>query len=68
MELPHLLSVARGDVLADLLLTGGRVLNVFTGEVEEVDVAVVGPWIAGLGEGYTATRTVDLWDWRSFHR
>ncbi len=60
METTRLLAVARGDEPADLLLTGGRVVNVFTGEVEEVDVAVAGPWIAGVGEGYTAARVVDL--------
>ena len=56
----QLLAVARGDRPADLLLTNGRVVNVFTGEVEEVDVAVMGPWIAGLGPGYEAARTIDL--------
>ncbi|MFV2005800.1 MAG: adenine deaminase [Longimicrobiales bacterium] len=55
-----LLAVARGDQPADLLFTNGRVVNVFTGDVEHVDVAVFGPWIAGLGEGYHATRVVDL--------
>lgn len=60
MEMTRLLAVARGDEPADLLLTGGRVVNVFTGEVEEVDVAVAGAWIAGVGEGYHAARVVDL--------
>ena len=60
MDRSALLAVSRGEEPADLLLTGGRVLNVFTGEVEEVDVALAGPFIAGLGEGYSARRTVDL--------
>ena len=34
--------------------------NVFTAEVERVEVAVAGPWIAGVGEGYRARETVDL--------
>ncbi len=55
-----LLAVARGDAPADLLLQNGRVANVFTGEVEEVDVALYGDRIAGLGEGYEAASTVDL--------
>ena len=33
------LAVARGDEPADLVLKGGRVLSVFTGEVLEADVA-----------------------------
>jgi adenine deaminase len=55
-----LLAVARGDAPADLLFTGGGVVNVFTGEVEEMDVAVSGDRIAGLGEGYEAAQVVDL--------
>ena len=55
-----LLRVARGDAPADLLLRRGRVVNVFTGEVEEIDVAVAGSHIAGLGPGYDAAETVDL--------
>jgi len=56
----RLLAVARGDEPADLLFTGGRVLNVFTGEVEEVEVAVAGDRIAGLGSGYRGREVVDL--------
>jgi adenine deaminase len=43
------LAVARGDVPADLVLTGGRVLSVFTGELIEADVAICGEHVAGLG-------------------
>jgi adenine deaminase len=42
-------AVARGDEPADLVLKGGRVLSVFTGEVFEADVAIAGEHIAGLG-------------------
>ncbi|MGA2582270.1 MAG: adenine deaminase [Tepidisphaeraceae bacterium] len=55
-----LLAVARGDAPADLLLTGGRVLNVFSGEIESLDIALCGPWIAGIGSGYQALRNIDL--------
>jgi len=55
-----LLAVARGDAPADLLLRNGRVVNVFTGELEEADVAVSGDRIAGLGTGYEAASVVDL--------
>ncbi len=60
MNVEALLEVARGDRPADLVLTGGRVVNVFSGEIEEVDVALAGDRIAGLGAGYRAERTVDL--------
>jgi adenine deaminase len=60
MNKPSLLSVARGDAPADILLRGGRVINVFTGEVQEEDVAVFGRAVAGLGPGYDAVSVIDL--------
>ncbi len=58
--LVRILAVARGDEPADLLLQGGRVLNVFTGELLEVDVVVAEGRIAALGKGYTAHEIVDV--------
>ncbi|MBT8396027.1 MAG: adenine deaminase [Gemmatimonadetes bacterium] len=60
MENPSLLQVARGDAPADVLFRGGRVANVFSGEILEEDVAVRGPFVAGLGPGYEALEVVDL--------
>jgi adenine deaminase len=59
-DLARLLAVARGDDPADLLLRGGRVVNVFTGEVLELDVAIAGGRVAGLGPGYRARAAEDL--------
>ncbi|MGC9347453.1 MAG: adenine deaminase [Anaerolineae bacterium] len=59
-ELLHLLAVARGDEPADLLLNRARVVNVFTGEILESQVAVAGEWIAAVGDGYTGKQTLDL--------
>jgi adenine deaminase len=56
----RLLSVARGDEPADVVLSGGRVVNVFTGEIERTDVAVVGERIAGVGPGYEGERRIEL--------
>jgi adenine deaminase len=56
----HLLAVARGDEPADLLLRRARVVNVFSAEVLEADVAVSDGRIAGVGEGWEARETVDL--------
>ena len=56
----RLLEVARGDTPADLLLRNGQVVNVFTGEVERVEVAIAGGRIAGLGSGYEAVAVLDL--------
>ncbi|MGD8361832.1 MAG: amidohydrolase family protein, partial [Gemmatimonadota bacterium] len=52
MSLSSLLEVSRGHSPADLVLRNGRVVNVLTGEVEEVDVALFEGRVAGLGPGY----------------
>jgi adenine deaminase len=46
---PRWMAVARGDEPADLVLTGGRVLSVFTKEWLEVDVAIAAGHVVGLG-------------------
>ena len=43
-------AVARGDEPPDLVLTGGRVLSVFTGELFNANVAVVDGHIVGVGD------------------
>jgi adenine deaminase len=60
-DLRHRLAVARGDEPADLVLSGGRVLSVFTGELLETDVAVAGDRVAGLGR-YRGRQVVDCRD------
>jgi len=44
--------VARGEIPADLVLKGGRVVDVCSGRVQETDVAVHKGVIAGLGPYY----------------
>jgi adenine deaminase len=41
--------VAQGKEPGDLLLTGGRVLNVFTERMEAANVVLADGWIAGVG-------------------
>ena len=60
MNTSELLAVARGDQPADLLLRNGRVVNVFSGDIEDSDVALFGGRIAGVGAGYSAVESVDL--------
>jgi adenine deaminase len=57
-DLRHRLAVARGDEPADLVLSGGRVLSVFTGELLRADVAIAGEHVAGLGR-YEGRTVVD---------
>ncbi len=58
------IEVAQGQRPAELVLRGGRVVNVFSGEIEEVAVAIVGGRIAGLspdaGRYEGARETIDL--------
>ena len=53
------MAVARGDEPADLVLAGGRVLSVFTKEWLEVDVAIVGGHVVGLG-AYEGRERMDV--------
>ena len=50
---------ARGETPADLLLKGGRIVDVFSGEIMPGDVAVKNGTIVGIGP-YRARQTVDL--------
>jgi adenine deaminase len=54
----ELIAVARGDAPPDLVISGARVLSVFTREWLEVDVAVAGGRIAGVGS-YDGGERVD---------
>jgi adenine deaminase len=44
------LQAARGEVPAEIVLTGGRLANVYTGEWQEIDVALFDGIIVGLGD------------------
>ena len=52
------LAVARGDEPAELVVSGGQVLSVFTREWLAADIAVVDGTIAGVGE-YEGHETID---------
>ncbi len=60
MNLKELVSVAKGDAPADLLLKNARVVNTFIGEIEQADVAIYGDRIAGVGNYDRATEIIDL--------
>ncbi|TMG59568.1 MAG: adenine deaminase [Chloroflexi bacterium] len=53
------MAVARGDEPADLVLSGGHVLSVFTKEWLDVDVAVQHGHVVGLGK-YDGRQTLDV--------
>jgi adenine deaminase len=60
MNLRELVSVARGKEPADLLIRNARVINTFTGEIEQADVAIYGGRIAGIGHYDEAQEIIDL--------
>jgi adenine deaminase len=60
MKLDELISVARGDSPAELVLHQAMVLNVFNGEIEAADIALFGGMVAGIGSYRNARATIDL--------
>ena len=57
--LDQMIDVAAGRTRADLVLKNGSVVNVFTGEVSEGDVAIHGGFIAGVGQ-YVGNEVIDI--------
>ena len=60
--LNYLISVARGDSPADLILANARIINTLNGEVEEGNVAIYQGRIAGVGDYNLAKEVIDLND------
>jgi len=58
----RLISVAKGELPADLLLANARVINVFTGRIEPGNIAICGDKIAGVGDYHKAKEVVDVED------
>jgi len=63
MRLHHydeILAAARGDIPADTLIHGGRILNVLTGDILDGDIAIHRGFIVSLfAEGIQATEKID---------
>ena len=59
-ELKGLVSVARGEAPADLLLTNARIINTLTTEIEPGNVAIFRGRIAGIGGYQHAKQVIDL--------
>ncbi|HZY45327.1 MAG TPA: adenine deaminase, partial [Anaerolineae bacterium] len=60
MELSQFIKIARGDEPADLLLKGGSIVDVFSGDVYAADVAIADGRIVGVGSNYRAKETIDV--------
>ncbi len=51
--------IASGEGKVDLLIKNGRVINVFSGEIEKKDVAIFGGFIIGFGD-YSTREVIDV--------
>lgn len=58
-ELRALIEAARGIRPCDTVLSGGRIVNVFTGELESGDLGVLSGRIVGVGS-YESAETIDV--------
>jgi adenine deaminase len=57
-DLERIIAVARGEQPADLVIEGGQIVNVFSGEIHRADVAVDAGRIVGFGS-YAARERLD---------
>ncbi len=60
MNLPKLISVAKGEETADLILKNAKIINTFTAEIEDGNVAISQGYIAGVGDYQQGKEIVDL--------
>jgi len=60
MEISKLIKLARGQEPAELLIKNARVINVYTGEIYEADIALADGLIVGVGNGYEAKKVIDV--------
>jgi adenine deaminase len=56
--LERVVSVARGEEPADLVIEGGRVVNVFSGDIHTADVAIAAGRVVGFGS-YRSKERID---------
>lgn len=55
-----LISVAKGESPADLILSHAKIVNTLSGEIEEGNVAIYGEKIAGVGDYQLGKEVIDL--------
>ncbi len=60
MSLAKLIAVARGSAPADLILSNAKIINTFSGEIEEGNIAIWRDRIAGIGDYDKGKKVIDL--------
>ncbi len=58
--LHNIIKTARGQQPADLVLKNANIINVYSSEIINSDIAILGDTIVGIGSGYDAKKTIDL--------
>jgi len=58
-RLEDIISIAKGDKPAELLIKNAQVVNIFTGKIDTTNVAVAGKHIAGLGDYKQGKQVID---------
>ncbi|MDH7596148.1 MAG: adenine deaminase [Methanothrix sp.] len=61
MRTRDLIAAARGELEADLLLEGGELVNVFSGEIYRADISIYGGHVAGF-DCSSVTRVISVED------
>lgn len=54
------IDVATGRKKGDLLIKNGKIVNVFSGEIEENDLLIFKDRIVAIGKGYEAEKEIDI--------
>ncbi len=60
MKIENIIPVAEGKIPADVLLKNCKIVNVFSGEIEEGNIALYRKRIAGIGDYTEAKKVIDL--------
>ena len=59
-NIEQLIKVSKGIEPADLVLKNAKLINVFSEEIYETDIAIIEDRIAGISKGYTGKEEIDL--------
>ena len=51
-NLERRITLARGEEMVDLIIKNAKIINVFSGEIYETDVAIADGIFIGFGNGY----------------
>ena len=59
-DIRDVIDQGRGVTPADLVLRGGQVFDLITGDLDDTDIAICGDTIVGVGAGYEGREVIDV--------